>query len=62
MGNNSKIPSGGIFLITSWYLSNIPEDAYTTFYNSASSASTNPNVQLVEPDPTNYTKSNSDPI
>ena len=34
------------------------EDTYDTFYNSASSAPTNPKVQLVEPDPTTYVNSN----
>ena len=62
METNSKIPSGDIFPITSRDLSNIPEDTYATFYNSTSSVPTNPKVQLFEPDPTTYVKSNSNPI
>ena len=59
MGTNSKIPSSDIFPIPSRDLSKILEDTYATFYNSASSAPTDPNVQLVEPDPTTCVKYNS---
>ena len=62
MGTNSKIPSGDILPIPSSDLSHIPEDNYATFYNSASSAPTNPKVHLVDPDPTTYVKSNSDSV
>ena len=62
MGTNSKIYSGDIFPIPSRSLSNITEDRYAAFYNSASLAPTNPKVQLVKLDPTTYVKSNSDYI
>ena len=62
MRTNFKIPSGDIFPIPSRYLSKIPEDTYATFYNSVYSASKNPKVQLVEPDPTIYVNYNSDSI
>ena len=44
MGTNFKITSGDILPIPSRDLSKIPEDTYATFYNSASSAPTNPKV------------------
>ena len=59
MGTNSKIHSGDISPIPFRDLSKIPEYTYATFYNSTSSAPTNPKIQLVEPDPTTYLKSNS---
>ena len=62
MGTNSKNPSGDILPIPSKDLSKILTDNYATFYNSTSSAPTNPNVQLVEPYPTTYRKFNSDHI
>ena len=62
METNSMIPSCDILLIPYGYLSKTPEDAYDKLYNSASSAPTNPKVQLVEPDPTIYGKSKYDSI
>ena len=62
VGTNSNITSGDIFTIPPRDLSKIPEDTYATFYNSMSSAPTNPNVKLVKPDPKTYVKSNSDSV
>ena len=62
MGTNSKIPSGIILPVTYRGLSNILEDTYATFYNSASSSPINPKVHILKPDPTTYVKSNSDSI